>query len=443
MANSTKLSPKQIKGTPLLGHLLKMKREGVYFYFNLFKEHGDAMSLKIAHKKLYLFFHPEAIKEILVDNPNAFIKGKQYESLRLVLGNGLLTSEGEDWNRQRRLLNPIFGKVGLDLLLKHIEKVTIEFIDKNFSANTNVNWTKLMFDYTLEVAIVAFFGSNFQKQKKEIFSSHCHNVIRFVSKRMSNVFALPLSIPTKENIEFKNSLSILKEMVTEVYNEKLRDTKSEKFDLIDQLISAEFKKEEIWDQIISFLIAGHETTALTMSWEFYLLAQNPQYQNLIVEESLAHNFMFNDSLSPSDYPMTSAVINETMRLYPSGWIIARDIALDTKVGDYLLKKGNIVAVSPLVTHRDPRFFPMPDSFIPERFIPGSTNYQEIVRNSYLPFSVGRRNCIGSRFALLEMSLFTVHFLKKFRVSTQQNDISMKGFVTLKSNKPIQLLISKI
>ena len=180
-----------------------------------------------------------------------------------------------------------------------------------------------------------------------------------------------------------------------------------------------------------------------MSWLFHLLANNPNYQDIIRDEGIAINSRIDNSNMLNKFVQTNAVIDETMRLYPAGWVIARDILTDTTLGKYSLKKGSLIALSPLVTHRDPRFFINPDSFIPERFIEGSSQYHPLTKNSYLPFSLGRRNCIGSRFAQLEMCIFTQLFFKKFRVTTTQKQIAMKGFVTLKTAEHVILNISKV
>lgn len=443
MAHSTSEFPPSLKGTPLLGHLLRMKKEGVYFYLNAHKEVGDAISLKAGPKQFYLFLHPEYYKEILIDKPDIFIKGKQYDSLRLVLGNGLLTSEGTSWQKQRKSLNSVFGKEGMDILLKHIESVTLDFVTNRIELNKEINFTKVMFDYTLSVAIKSFFGDDYNKIDLDKFTNECFKTIRFVSKRMSNVYSAPLYLPTKENREFKKSLAYLKDIVSKMFQSKISSQNKEAKDLIEQLIQAGFSEEEIWDQIISFLIAGHETTALTMSWMFHLLCQYSDYQSLIMEEAQSRNFEFENSLSLSNYPLINAIINETMRLYPAGWVIARDIAEDTTVGKYKVAKGNVIAISPLVTHRDERFFPSPNNFMPERFIEGNKHYHELTKNSYLPFSIGRRNCIGARFALLEMNLFILNFFKLYKIESDQKPLKMKGFVTLKPSENLRVKVSKI
>lgn len=263
-----------VKGTFLLGHLLNAKKEGVHFYSRMNREHGDALKLKIVQKTYYLFLNPEYNREILVDNPDQFIKGKQYNPLRLLLGNGLLTSEGKKWSNQRRMLNPLFGREAMDLLLVHIDRISQKYSD-HVEINSDINWTKYMFDYTLEVAIASFFGSNFPDQKRIRFTEASHRCIRFVSKRMSNFFSPPLILPFKEHILLKKTFLYLKSAVEDIYNLRLKNTELPSRDMLDLLMRAEdeesgerktLSRVEVWDQILSFMIAGHETTALTMSW---------------------------------------------------------------------------------------------------------------------------------------------------------------------------------
>jgi cytochrome P450 len=443
------LEPPLIKGKFLFGHLMAAKKEGVYFYLRMSKEHGDVLRLKFGHQTVYLFLNPEHNKEVLVDKPDQFIKGVQYEPLRLLLGNGLLTSTGKDWSAQRRMLNPLFGKEGMDILLTHINRISEKY--SNPKINGEMNWTKYMFEYTLEVAFTSFFGANFLEDQKVELLKASSDCIRLVSKRMSNIINPPIYFPLKEHRQFRKSFLYLKKTVEGIYNSRLQLSDSPSKDLLDLLMKAQdsesgnkkLTRDEIWDQILSFLIAGHETTALTMSWFFYLLAQNLEVQEKISAECKKNNFQFENSLSLSQYPYLMAAINETMRLYPSGWILARSAVEEATVGGYRVKKGSTIAVSPLITQRDPRWWSRPDEFIPERFLEGHALFHQAPKNAFIPFSIGKRNCIGSRFALLEIAMFAIHFFKNNRVSTTQTNVKMKGFVTLKSDKHIQIKVVKI
>lgn len=447
LTTSPIIEPPLIKGNFFLGHLIDAKKEGVYFYTRMSKDHGDALRIKFGHQTVYLFFNPEHNKEVLVDKPDQFIKGAQYEPLRLLLGNGLLTSTGQNWSKQRRMLSPLFGKEGMDILLTHIDRISEKYSTPKI--NEEINWTKYMFEYTLEVAFASFFGASFSPDQKEELLKASSACIRLISKRMSNVINPPMYFPLKEHRQFRKSFLYLKNTVEEIYNSRLKISDSPANDMLDLLMKAQdteggnkkLTRDEVWDQILSFLIAGHETTALTMSWFFYLLAQNPEIQEKIAEECVKNNFQFENSLALSQYTYLMATINETMRLYPSGWILARSAAEEATVGGFRVKKGSTVAVSPLITQRDPRWWSNPDEFIPERFLEGHALFHQAPKNAFIPFSIGRRNCIGSRFALLEIAMFAIHFFKNNRVSTTQTNVKMKGFVTLKSDKHIQIKVS--
>jgi cytochrome P450 len=263
------LEPPLIKGKFLFGHLMAAKKEGVYFYLRMSKEHGDVLRLKFGHQTVYLFLNPEHNKEVLVDKPDQFIKGVQYEPLRLLLGNGLLTSTGKDWSAQRRMLNPLFGKEGMDILLTHINRISEKY--SNPKINGEMNWTKYMFEYTLEVAFTSFFGANFLEDQKVELLKASSDCIRLVSKRMSNIINPPIYFPLKEHRQFRKSFLYLKKTVEGIYNSRLQLSDSPSKDLLDLLMKAQdsesgnkkLTRDEIWDQILSFLIAGHETTALT------------------------------------------------------------------------------------------------------------------------------------------------------------------------------------
>jgi len=360
----TNLEPPLIKGKFLWGHLLDANREGVYFYTRMSKDHGDAQRLRFLNQTVYLFFHPDHNKEVLVDKADQFIKGIQYEPLRMMLGNGLLTSTGKDWSAQRRILNPLFGKEGMDILLTHINRVSEKYSSPKISED--INWTKYMFEYTLEVAFASFFGANYSDDKKTELLKASSNCVRIVSKRMSKIINVPMYIPLKDHRQFKNSFRYLKKEVQEIYNSRVSNTaststssssSSSSKDMLDLLMNAtdpeqdnkKLSPDQIWDQILSFLMAGHETTALTMSWLFYLLAINPEIQEKIAFECQQNNYKFENSLSLSQYPYLLAVINETMRLYPSGWILARTATDESTLGGFKIKKGSTIAVSPLIS----------------------------------------------------------------------------------------------
>lgn len=433
MTISTEQEPPLVKGLPFLGHLLSIKNEGIHFYERMFRENGDALRIKILNKTYYLFLHPDHNKEILVDKADVFIKGKQYRQLRLILGNGLLTSSGLQWSKQRRMLNPLFGKEAMNVHLDHMIAVSSE---KCASYKVGeMNWTHAMFNFTIEVAVRSFFGTALSEKDKERFNQASVDCIRRVSKRMANPLSLPLFLPTKDNKKLKADLLFLKETVLKIYNERKKSELNSK-DMLDMLISTQdednskLTADEIFDQILTFLFAGHETTAMSMSWLFHELSKNPEVQNKIIEECERNNYTFESSLSLNQYPYLTSVLNETMRLYPAGWVIARDIAEDATVGGYKVKKGRVLAVCPYINHRDPRWWINPETFNPDRF------KEDPVKNAFLPFSLGKRNCIGARFSIIEMTVFCIHFFKTFKLENLPQEVEPKGFVTLKPSRSI-------
>lgn len=429
---------------------MQAKDEGVYFYLRMAREHGDAFQIRFAHQNLYLFLNPEYNREILVEKADQFIKGKQYNSLRLLLGNGLLTSTGKDWAAQRRMLNPLFGKEGMDVLLSHINRITQKYAEQ-VKTDIEIDWTRYMFDLTLELAFASFFGKSFDENELNKLVSASFSCIRFVSRRMSNFLNPPVYLPLKRNREFKNSFQYLKSTVESIYNTRLQSNVASPKDLLDLLMKAEdsevagkkLSKDEIWDQILSFMMAGHETTALTMSWLFYYLAQHPEVQERIAEECKRNDYKFDNSLSINQYPYLSAVINEIMRLYPAGWILSREAAVDASIGEFKIKKGQVLAVAPIITHRDPRWWDRPDEFIPERFLEDHVLYNKAPKFAFIPFSAGKRNCIGARFAVLEITLLCIHFFKEHRVETSQQNVRMRAYVTLKPDKNIRVTVRKM
>ena len=455
MSKTTIKQTPLIPGNFLIGNLWQMKNEGVSFYTRMAREHGDAVSAKLGSKKFTVFFHPDHIEEVLSKKSEVFIKGDQYNQLRHVLGRGLLTSEGSEWEKHRRMLNPIFGKVGLDILLNKINETCETFLHRLIIENEKnpeleIDWTRKMFDFSLEVAMTSFFGSNLNQEKLNQMAHDTHQCMRFVSKRMTNPFNLPLIFPLPSHQKFKHSLANIKSEVENIYHNKFQKIETGQViskDLMDLLINAQdedkyrLTKSQVFDQIMSFLIAGHETTALSLSWLFYLLAKNEHYQKLLIVEFESQNYEFNTSSDIIKYPFLNAVIDETLRLYPAGWIIARNCLKDETVGEWIVKKNQVIAVCPFVAHRDPRWWDRPLDFYPERFL-NEEKMKSLPRGAFVPFSIGKRNCIGARFSTMEMMAFTITFFKNFHIKTKLNEVGVKGFATLKTDRPIIVSLKK-
>lgn len=437
-----------IPGNFFFGNLWQMKNEGVNFYPRIAKEFGDAVQARIAWNRFIVLFHPDHIREVLSDRPDIFIKGNQYNQLRHLLGLGLLTSEGAEWEKQRKLLNPIFGKVGLDILLLQIKETSKKFVAK-LETNQEIDWTRKMFDFSLEVAMSSFFGANLDYTKLDKMASDTHQCMRFVSKRMTNPINFPLLVPLPTHLKFKKSLSNIKNEVELIYNNKFSNksdgVEGTSKDMMDLLINAQgedkyqLSKTQVFDQIMSFLIAGHETTALSLSWMFYLLAKNEHYQDKLIAEFESQNYEFNTSTDINNYPFLNAVISETLRLYPAGWIIARNSLQDDQVAGWFVKKNQVVAVCPFVAHRDARWWNRPLEFYPERFL-DEEKMKRLPKGAYVPFSIGKRNCIGARFSVMEMMVFAITFFKQFKIQTTQGEVGVKGFATLKTDRPIRVTI---
>ena len=165
------------------------------------------------------------------------------------------------------------------------------------------------------------------------------------------------------------------------------------------------------------------------------MAKNPHIQTKVIAECEKNNFNFSSFNSLASYPFIDAVINETMRLYPAGWVIARNSKVSDSVGNNFVAKNKVVAVCPYVTHLDQRWWKNPHEFNPERFL-DQEQMDKLPRGAFVPFSIGRRNCIGSRFAQIEMMILIIEFFKKFTLSTQLGEVGVKGFVTLKNAEPI-------
>lgn len=416
-----------VRGNLFLGVYPEMVKKGVHFYPEIQSQYGDVVEARVGLKKAYLFFHPKEIFSILTDSSDIFIKGKQYDTLRKALGNGLLTAQGPYWEQQRKMLNPIFNKAGLDQFAIQIDQTIKEFLDDFKPSSSTIDANEITFSLTLKVAIKSFLGSESSREELDQMYEDTSEVIKFVSRKMAN------RVKKGQEATFKIAQQRIEAFILKSYLHKnsLEDPGK---DILGLLINHEretkkkFEQKQIYEIIMSFLFAGHETTATTLSWLLFHIAKDNSLQSKLNDEIK----------SMPKTPLLNAAIKETMRLYPAGWVISRNLTETCNINGYTLKKNRIIVMCPFVTHRDPRWWNEPEKFVPERFL--SEEISNLPKGAYLPFSLGKRNCIGARFAELEMTLFIARFLERYEITTNMETVGLKGFVTLKSDRKILLTL---
>ena len=381
------------------------------------REFGDIFYYRAGWIHVYFLNSPELVESVLVTNQQNFRKDRVIQNSRWFLGQGLLTSEGGEWLRQRRLSQPAFHRERLALYARIINACAEEMLD-SWKDGENRDVHQEMMQLTLRVVAKVLFSVDVKNESKEVAAA-----LNLLMKHSSGArMLLPpwvRYLPLPFLIRVRRAVRQLDEVVYRIIRERRR-SENDNGDLLSMLMSARdedgsrMTDRQLRDEVMTFLLAGHETTALSLSWAWYLLSEN-QAVEVKLHEELCRVL---DGKNPSfeDLPRlcyTEAVVKESVRLYPPAWSLARTAAEDFEIGGYLVPAGSNVVMSQWIMHRDPRFFPSPEQFDPGRWFEEHT--QRLPRFAYFPFGGGPRYCVGASFAMMEATLLLAAIAQRFRL----------------------------
>ena len=410
------------------------------------REFGDIFYYRAGWIHVYFLNSPELIESVLVTNQQNFRKDRVIQNSRWFLGQGLLTSEGGEWLRQRRLSQPAFHRERLALYARIINACAEEMLD-SWKDGENRDVHQEMMQLTLRVVAKVLFSVDVKNESKEVAAA-----LNLLMKHSSGArMLLPpwvRYLPLPFLIRVRRAVRQLDEVVYRIIRERRR-SENDNGDLLSMLMSARdedgsrMTDRQLRDEVMTFLLAGHETTALSLSWAWYLLSGN-QAVAVKLHEELARVL---DGKNPSfeDLPRlcyTGAVVKESVRLYPPAWSLARTAAEDFEIGGYLVPAGSNVVMSQWIMHRDPRFFPSPEQFDPGRWFEEHT--QRLPRFAYFPFGGGPRYCVGASFAMMEATLLLAAIVQRFRLRMVpgHNVVSVPS-ITLRPKYGIKMSLHQI
>jgi len=430
-------------GNLLTGNFRELRQDALSFLTRCAQEYGDIVRYRLVTFYGYLLNHPDYVEEVLVNNSKNFIKGRGLRANRALFGEGLLTSEGEVWLEKRRIAQPAFHPRRIDeygqLILPHVTTALSGWRD-----GTERDIAADMMSVTLQIAAKAFFGADLADQIPG-FQLAFEEISRQNAGR-TRLFHLPDMIPTPANVRYNRAVHTLDSVVYRIIRCR-RAQRRHNDDLLSMLLQAHDEaggrtsERQLRDDAMTFLLAGHETTALTLSWAWYLLAQNPQAELQLVEELkrvLAGRMPAVQDLAY--LPYTEAVIKETMRLYPPAWLMVRQSVNDCRIGCYRIPAGSSVVFSQWVLHRDPRYFEAPQAFRPERWLDGLE--KRLPRFAYFPFGGGPRLCIGAPFALMEACLLLAAIASQFHFDLLPWPVVPMAAITLRPKFGIRVRLSR-
>jgi cytochrome P450 len=425
---ATRLNLKTPPGPPghfLLGHLPEIRRGPLQFLERLAREYGDIARFRFLNNEGYLLNNPEYIRHVLVENNRNYNKQSfDYQILKPIVGNGLLTSDGDFWLRQRRLIQPSFHKQRIRNFGSIMVESTLEMLerwDRRDQKELDISFE--MMRLTLTIVGRALFSKDIG-QEADVVGEAFSYANEYITNRTRTPLPLPLSWPTPSNRRFQKAKRDLDAVVLEMITER-RSTKNQAeqpADLLDMLLRARdehsgegMTDSQLQDEVMTLMLAGHETTANALTWTWYLLSQNPSAEARLhaeLDEVLAGRPPSVDDIS--SLPYTSMVVQESMRLYPPAWIIGRNVVSDDVIGGYRIPAGSTVEMSPYLMHRHPSFWKDPERFDPERFTPEASEKRPAF--AYFPFGGGPRLCIGRDFAMLEARLILAAVASKYKLT---------------------------
>lgn len=439
----------RVKGMPLLGNLLRIKEDPLTALIEWRDQYGDLLAFQLGPQKLYLLSHPRLVEEALLEQPDVFVKmynPNKPRGLELVLGQGLLTSRGDLWRRQRGLLQPVFQRRNIAELYPQMSVVGERWLTRwrALPDQTMLDIPDEMMRLTLEVLTQTMFSTSVMDRVEDIAPA-LSSCLRYAAKTAMNPFTPPLYIPTAENRAFKQSLATLDQIIYRLISER-RDNPDQQDDLLSLLLKAGdpesgegMSDRQLRDEMITIFTAGHETTANVLTWTLYFLATHPEWQSRLREEARG---VLNGRAAAFDeleqLPVCKAVLQETMRLRPPAGFLMRKVDCDTQLEGYTLKANALAVMSIYNIHHHPDLWERPEVFDPNRFIGVKQ-----AKSTFMPFGLGSRYCIGNHFAMIEMMLMMSLLLQHFEFSYDGPPVDMEMAVTIRPKGGLQLRVSAL
>lgn len=398
----------------------------------------------------YQITHPEHILQVLQTNVSNYRKGRDYRILKLSLGEGLLTSEGVLWQRQRKMTQPAFHSQQVARFVRIMEERTAAILqqwESRAGHGESFDVVPELTRLTLNIVSQALFSTSLESDLAII--QRALNVGRdFSVRRAWQIVRLPQWLPTFSNLHHRRSLAGFHSVIDRMIAGR-RKSPAGINDLLTILMEARddsgtpMSDRQLRDEVATLLTAGHETTTLVLAWTIFLISTRPDVIARMADELsfLNGHAPAYDDLSRLRY--TRMVVDEAMRLYPPVWVLSRTVVADDVLGGYEISAGAELLIFPYVTHRHPQWWQYPERFWPERFLPESSAGRP--RGAYLPFGAGPRTCIGLNFAMTEILVVLALMLQRFRpeLAVDPAEVKVEASVTLRPKPGVPVRLRRI
>jgi cytochrome P450 len=399
----------------------------------LFAHHGDTYRVFVPSRRSYTYVihHPDDVKRVLVSNHRNYTKGVGLDRVKILLGKGIMTSEGELWKRQRYMMQPLFHRRVITEFASVIAQTNDRWIERwegLAHRGELINLTDEMSELTLEIVLRSIFGRDLDRLSQQLGGN-------------------PFAVVTKEqsrDLQFAYKFRSLTKLVAQLIAQR-RTSAEDHFDYVAMLMDARDKESgepmgerELVDEIMTLIVAGHETTASGLNWTWYLLSQHPQVEARLHAEIDAAADLSAPTLSEMEtLRYTRQIIDEALRLYPPGWLLSRRTIDADVLGGYPVAAGTNVLLPLYLLHRHPHFWTNPEAFDPERFAP--EHEAERSRFAYMPFAAGPRHCIGETFALYEMLMHLYKVARRYRLRyVPDKPLELEAQINLRTRYPLRM-----
>lgn len=434
------------KGKPIVGDLTNFKNDRLGYLKSL-RDYGDIVRTKLANRELIFLFNPDDIKYVLATNHANYHKAKQYKHIKAVLGQGLVTTEDEVWRRHRQIIQPVFHSNQLKDYIAEFNNITKEFI-QSWDQKGILNNFSEMSALTANIVTKTILGSDIELDANLICEAVSFLILH-IQKQAQALVNIPHSIPTGENRGYNKNMKFINTIVDKMI-EKHKQSTNKSNDIMSRLMMVTgsdteqpLSDSELRDEIRTFFLAGHETSATALTWTLYLLARNKHVTQKMIEE--IHSVLGKDR-DPifddlQDLKYVEQVINETIRLYPPIYFFSRTPLKEDNIRGYPIPVGSSVVACQWVTHRDPALWDEPDIFKPERM--EEEKLKSMHKYAFFPFGGGPRTCIGKHFAVMEMKIILAKIFQSHYVELQIDEgIKAEPYFTLRPEKEINLIFKK-
>ena len=436
------------KGLPIIGSTLEALREPLPFLLRSREEFGDVVRFKFGPFDYFMINDPDVVRHVLVENEKNYTKSRNYIGLRWVLGEGLLLSEGEHWRKQRKLAQPAFHRGRLAGFADQMSRATRDLLSEWRASETDGAFDihREMMRLTFRIVGLTLFSSDVEGDARDVGEAMDVAMV-WANDHAESFIRIPPSFPTPANFRFKKAMKTLDGLVYRIIAERRAKPAGERGDdllgmlmeAVDENTGHGMTDQQLRDEVLTMVLAGHETTANLLTWTFRLLSEHPDVERRVREEALRVLGPDRDPVLDDVKKLEEArlVLEETLRLYPPAWMFERQAVAADRLGGFDIDGGDIIGICPYVMHRHPKHWENPEGFDPARFRPERAASRP--RYTYLPFGGGPRTCIGNHFAMMEAQILLAMIVRDYRLELDpSHPVVLDPVITLRPKRGVRV-----